>query len=52
MSGEPERLYCDLGSLQACGGFPLAIFTAICRSSIMICSGLYLFIGMSSSFAE
>src|ERR1700693_5922241 len=35
-------------SLQACGVvFPLAISTSICRSKFTICSGLYLFMGMS-----
>jgi hypothetical protein len=29
-------------------GFPLAISTSICRSNATICSGLYLFIGMTS----
>src|ERR1700681_2927276 len=35
-------------SLQACGVvFPFAISTSICRSKFTICSGLYLFIGMT-----
>jgi hypothetical protein len=35
-------------SLQACGVvFPLATSSSICRSSVTICSGLYLFIGMT-----
>jgi hypothetical protein len=35
-------------SLQACGViFPLAISTSICRSSVTICSALYLLIDMT-----
>ena len=35
-------------SLQACGVvFPFAISTSICRSSVTICSGLYLLIGIT-----
>jgi len=35
-------------SLQACGVvFPFAISTSICRSKFTICSGLYLFMGMT-----
>src|SRR5271166_5672353 len=37
-------------SLQACGVvFPFAMLTSICRSIVTICSGLYLFIGMTAS---
>ena len=36
-------------SRQACGVvFPLAIPTSICRNSVTICSGLYLFFDMTS----
>src|ERR1017187_3394589 len=35
-------------SLQACGVvFPFAMPTSICRSTVTICSGLYLLIGMT-----
>src|SRR5271157_76150 len=35
-------------SLQACGVvFPLAMLTSICRSIVTICSGLYLWMGMT-----
>src|SRR5271155_3183688 len=35
-------------SLQACGVvFPFAMLTSICRSIVTICSGLYLWMGMT-----
>src|SRR5664279_605219 len=37
-------------SLQSWGVFfPFAMLTSICRSIVTICSGLYLFIGMTAS---
>ena len=44
----PTRCTVISASLQACGvAFPFAMLTSICRSIVTICSGLYLWMGMT-----